>query len=280
MSFWLELYHRENDVWLRAHIVRILFIRFGREFLASALKLLTDEPAQFVQWELMHGNIEMREGAWFRDYWELWQPHELQYRLSFPQGWERGDMVIDDVNDLLAWLEEGRPPKHPWVRNHMLYGLARNVTPDQTRRFLRMINTLPDKAEHWWLLMPLDDPQALPLLRYWATLSAPKQQQEQLVGKIFRLESSLRNGMQSQSLKACCHPTKVCVLSWVKVTDIVDDTDPITSEDEARAWLERTGKKGLVIKFTDTLSRIAQVQRTNGEVQRWEHLYGCWTRVQ
>ncbi len=280
MLLWLELYHRENDVWLRAHIVRILFIRFGREFLAPALKLLADEPAQFVQWELMHGNIETREGAWFRDYWELWQPHELQYRLSFPQGWERGDMAIDDVDDLLAWLEKGRPPKHPWVSNHMLYGLARNVTPDQTRRFLRIINTLPDKAEHWWLLTPLDDPQALPLLRYWATLSAPKQQREQLANEIFRLESSLKDGSPSRGLKTCCHPTKACLLSSVNVTAIIDDTDPITSENEARAWLERTDKKGPIIKFTDTLGRIARVQRTNGEVERWEHLYGCWTRVQ
>ncbi|MEE8297409.1 MAG: hypothetical protein V3R26_06220, partial [Hyphomicrobium sp.] len=188
--------------------------------------------------------------------------------------------AADDVDDLFAWLEKGRPPKHPWVRNHMLYGLARNVTPDQTRRFLRIINTLPDKAEHWWLLTPLDDPQALPLLRYWATLSAPKQQREQLANEIFRLESSLNDGSPSRSLKTCCHPTKACLLSSVNVTAIIDDTDPITSEDEARAWLERTDKKGLVVEFTDTLGRIAQVQRASGEVERWEHLYGCWARVQ
>lgn len=280
IQFWLERYHRETDAWLRAHIVRILFIRFGREFLGHALELLADEPTQYVQWELMHANIEIREGAWFRDYWELWQTHTLQYRLSFPQGWERGEMATDDVNDLLVWLENGHRPKHLWVRNHMLYGLASDITPEQTRRFLRIVNTLPDKVEHWWVLTPLDYPQALPLLRYWATLSAPEQQQKQLADKIFYLERMLKNGSQVSAVKTCCHPTRACLLSWVEVGSITNNTRPITNEDEARAWLERTQRQSLVITFTDTLSRIAQVKHPGGGVEQWEHLYGCWTRVQ
>lgn len=281
ISFWSSLYEREKDAWLRAQIVRILFIRFEREFLGSALRLLVNEPTQYIQWELMHGSIEIREGAWFRDYWELWQTHTLQYRLSFPQGWARSELPLDDVEEMLVWLEMGDRPKHPWVRNHMLYGLASNIRPDHTRRFLRIFNSIPEKAEHWWILMPLGDPQALPLLRYWLTLGSPEQQREMLANKIFSLESAVTGGSRLSPAQTCCYPTKTCLLMWIEAEAVRENESLITNEEQARVWLEGTPdtSRDLVIEFTDTLGRVARVHGAGEKVKQWEHLYGCWTRT-
>jgi hypothetical protein len=68
IDFWTELFNGEEDAWQRAQIARIGFARFGKTFATPALALLRGEPVQYVQWELMHGNIEVREGAQFRDY--------------------------------------------------------------------------------------------------------------------------------------------------------------------------------------------------------------------
>ena len=57
----------------------------------------------------------------------------------------------------------------------------------------------------------------------------------------------------------------------------------ITTEEQAKAWL--AGAQGTSLEpeilFTDALGRIALVTRFGGESpERWEHLYGCWRRVQ
>jgi hypothetical protein len=56
----------------------------------------------------------------------------------------------------------------------------------------------------------------------------------------------------------------------------------IESESELSAWLEESGSDGAEprIVFTDRLQRTAEVHRAAGtEPERWQHLYGCWRRV-
>ena len=240
IDFWVDLYRNENDAWQRAQLVRIGFARFGRDFLATALKLLADEPVQYVQWELAHGNIELREGAKWRDYWDIWLTLTLQFRLDFPEG--TGAMSDDDLAALLDWLETGAYPQHPWVRNHLLYGMARHVDGKLVRRFLRVFDAHPEKTANWWVLGPMSDPQALPLLRYWATLETDDQQRDELERNIRGMESRLPDSSGSAggsgSAISCCEPTRACLVAAVGTPTV--DSVPIAvieTEEQAQAWL-------------------------------------------
>ena len=277
IEFWTNLYRWEEDAWQRAQLVRIGFARFGQAFATPALELLADEPVQYVQWELTHGNIDLREGARFRGYWDIWQPPTLQFRLNFPDG--SGRMKDHDVDALLSWLEKGARPRHPWVHNHLLYRLARHVSGRDTRRYLRIFDSIPEKAEHWWVLQNLADAQALPLLRHWHMLEAKEGQRDVLVKLIARLEDA---GPQSRrSRETCCHPTPECLLSWIHALPARGHEVKITTAEQAKAWLQGTSTASVEIRFTDSLSRIALVTRPGvEEAGRWEHLYGCWRRTQ
>jgi len=280
IDFWMELFNGEEDAWQRAQIARIGFARFGKTFATPALALLRGEPVQYVQWELMHGNIEVRKGAQFRDYWDIWQPPTLQFRLNFSEG--GGRMDKQDLEQLLFWLEIGARPRNPWVRNHMLYGLARHISGKQTRRYLRIFDSLPDKTSHWWILQNLSDARALPLLRYWHTLESEEQQQDILLKLIVRLENR-RLESRRAARGACCQPNRECLVSWITTLPADGQDMEITTEEQAKAWL--AGAEGTSLEpeilFTDALGRIALVTRHGGESpEQWEHLYGCWRRVQ
>ncbi len=280
IDFWTELLNGEEDAWQRAQIARIGFARFGKTFATPALALLRGEPVQYVQWELMHGNIEVREGAQFRDYWDIWQPPTLQFRLNFSEG--GGRMDEQDLEELLFWLEIGARPRNPWVRNHMLYGLARHISGKQTRRYLRIFDSLPDKTSHWWVLQNLSDARALPLLRYWHTLESEEQQRDILLKLIVRLENQ-RSGSRQAAQGTCCQPTRECLISWITTLPVNGQDMEITTEEQAKAWL--AGAEGTSLEpeilFTDALGRVALVTRHGGESpERWDHLYGCWRRVQ
>ena len=291
IDFWVELYGNEQDAWQRAQLVRIGFARFGREFLDTALELLATEPQQYVQWELMHGNIEVREGAKWRDYWDIWLTPTLQFRLDFPE--DSGAMPDADRDALFAWLETGAYPQNPWVRNHMLYGMARHVDADSTRRFLRIFDALPEKAANWWILGPLSDPAALPLLRYWATLETSEQQRGELAGNIRGMESRLANSSGpsggtggSAGAISCCAPTRACLLAAIDSGGFEPAPLPvIETEEQARAWLddetiEVAPRPAAQISFLDELERIAVVTwPVQDRSERWEHLFGCWRRV-
>jgi hypothetical protein len=168
------------------------------------------------------------------------------------------------------------------VRNHMLYGLARHISGKQTRRYLRIFDSLPDKISHWWILQNLSDARALPLLRYWRTLESEEQQQDILLKLIVRLENR-RPESKRAAQGTCCQPTRECLVSWITRLPVDGQDREITTEEQARAWLAGAESTSLEpeILFTDALGRVALVTRHGGESpERWEHLYGCWRRVQ
>lgn len=291
---WVDLYRREEDAWQRAQLVRIGFARFGREFLDTALELLATEPVQYVQWELMHGNIEVREGATWRTYWDLWLTPTLQFRLDFSEG--SSGMASADLDALLSWLESGARPQHPWVRNHMLHGMARHIDGDSTRRFLRIFDAHADKAANWWILSPLQDPVALPLLRYWATLDTDEQQRAELERNIRGMEARLRDSSPRTGTgptASCCEPTRACLLTTVESSAgdasigsvAANASVVIATEQQAQDWLraepaELTATAAPEIAFLDELERIAIVSWPGRDRRkRWEFLFGCWRRV-
>lgn len=276
IGFWTGLLRGEEDGWQRAQVARIAFARFGREFSTTALGLLAEEAVQYVQWELMHGCLETREGARFRDYWDIWQPTTLVFRLYFPEGGGR-EVAEAELDEILSWLETGARPRHPWVLNHLLYRLAGKVSGRHTVRYLRIVDRLPEKAEQWWSLSGLSDAGALPLLRYWLAASAQGPQRDQLEKLIVRLETP-RADTAIASTQTCCRPTGECLLSWIRAFPAGHAAHPISSAEEARAWLDQDAATAPEprIRFTDSLGRRAVVTLGLGREERWEHLYGCW----
>ena len=275
-AFWTRLFREERDAWQRAQLARVGFARLGSGFLEPALELLAGEPSQYVQWELMHGNIERREGARFRTYWDLWDHPTLQMHLNFARG--NGEMPERDVDALLDWIESGRQPLNRVVYNHFLYGLARHVRGTDTRRFLKSFDSREDLTRSFWILAPLEDAQALPLLLYWQTLEIAEQsQRDGLERVIVKLEA---RGSRITVDAACCQPTRECLLAWVRRSP-ASVSASIRNAEEASAWLEGppqpTGEPS--IAFLDSLSRVAEVTWQDRTEERWEHLYGCWRPV-
>ncbi len=279
VEFWVKLFRKETDGWQRGNLVQIGFGRFGRDFLKTALELLRTEPVQYVQWELMHGNIEVREGARFRDYWDIWFPVGLQLRLNFPVHEQRRRMSEQDLQELLDWLERNRP-LNDVVRNHMLYGLAEHVQGQAVRRFLRIFNALADRNRNWWILWNIPDAQVLPLLRYYLTVSAPEEQQSQLTNLIERLENKSKE-RRGQPGDRCCQPTEECLLAHVR-PKVREPEASITTEAEARAWLQgqESSAPPIKLEFLDPLQRVAETLVASQPSQRWEFLYGCWQYVE
>lgn len=273
---WSDYYHAEADAWQRAQLVRIGFARFGRDFLPAALEWLGDEPVQYVQWELMHGNLQVRRGARWREYWDVWLPPTLQFRLDHAVG--AGDLPNADLQTLLAWLEGGSQPRDPWVRNHFYHGLAGQVGAGDVRRFLSLFNALADKTEQWWVLSPLDEPEALPALRYWQTLESSEQQQTGLENIVRRLEARQRD--RSGAGEGCCTPDAQCLIE--RAAAAVNREARIDSENDLNAWLADPGSNSIEprIVFTDRLQRAALVHHAAGDSpEHWQHIFGCWRRL-
>ena len=276
--FWVDRYRREQDPWLRGHIVRSAYILFGRSFLKQALDLLATEPSQYVQWQLLHGNLAIRQDYVLRDEWDLWIPATLQFRLDHHGPATK--MISRDTNDLLGWFEQGKRPDNRIVRNILLEELVRAIPPEQTRRFLRVLHRQPEKSSAWWVLGNLNDPDALPMLRYWKSLPASKEQLDSLNSAIRNLEAQLSRGKPGE-MPVCCLPERICLVSQVRRQELTAGAVHIETEQQALAWLDqKDGDKGGVdIRFTDPLERMAEVRLGTAALQRWEHLYGCWQRV-
>ncbi len=276
IGYWSGILHREPDAWLRHQALINAFGHYGRQFAPAALTLLATEPSQYMQWQLMQGNIETRQGQRFRTYWDIWIPVTLQFMLVFPDPGHGDKMSPPDQNDLLRWLETGHRPQDRVVFNHMLYNLLPHARGDNTRRALTFFNNLPDRNNHWWILMPLEDTAALPLLRYYETLPAPKDQHEQLPAIITRLE---RRQAMPENRATCCETTAACLRSLLERDSSVDLK--IESEQSARAWLKGTPapEAPYNIVFSGPLKRTARVHRTNGPDEHWQYLYDCWRRT-
>ena len=133
------------------------------------------------------------------------------------------------------------------VLNHTIYHLADFTSGDDTRRLLRIFNALPQRNQNWWILQPLRDPAALPILHYWGTLPAPPatpsmpsitDQQQVLDRLIARLENVKPGNAKVPG--ACCAATEECLLQQLRQeaasSAALADTQ-IHSEEEARKWL-------------------------------------------
>jgi hypothetical protein len=276
VDYWTRLARNTANVWERHQIVINAWSRFGRKFAPAALELLKTEPSQYVQWELWDGNFQTRQGHIYRPYWNIWIPVNILVPMSFPESdGPIGKPVMEesDLNALLSWRESGAQPKDPWVANHMLYNLGEFVSGAYTLRWLRLFNAHPERNKNWWILGDFQDPAALPLLEYWSTLPAPKDQTEMLKGRILYLQS--RAHSKSAAARACCEPTEACLLEHVKSAP--GEPETIHTEAGARQWLrgERPSSE-VTVDYTDPLKRAATVHKKTGAEEHWEYLYDCW----
>ena len=287
-AYWQRLESQTTNVWEQHQIVINAWASWGAKFAPAALEMLGSAPAQYVQWELLDGNLDTRMGEKYRTYWDIWMPANiiLVQKEDEVQHSFNGAAPMDEanLNTLLAWLESGKRPHDQWVWNHLLYHLGDFVSGDDTFRLLRLFNALPQRNQSWWILQTLRDPAALPILRYWATLPAqPNQanQQQMLAGVITRLQNAAAGGVAGAKSAACCGPTEDCLRQQLSASALAasDAAAPeIRTEEEARAWLARKAAPpaAFSIRFTDDLRRDAVVSRAGAAEQHWQYLYDCW----
>jgi len=274
---WTTLAREASNVWERHQAVICAFGRWGRDFAPAALKLLETEPAQYVQWELMNGNLTTRRGGAYRTRWDIWLPVNIMVALEDVPS-DSDTIGAADLNELLAWLESGARPQDPSVGNHLLYQLAGSVRGEGTRRWLRLFAARPDLPQSWWILANLRDPAALPILRYWSTLPTSKDQAETLNYVIDTLAKNVASG--GTQMAACCQPREACLVA--QATRAAGPPQvAIRSEDDAAKWLASGSapEADVVVRFTDASNRIAVVRAGDGAEQRWQYLYDCWRRV-
>ncbi|HEY6937239.1 MAG TPA: hypothetical protein VI424_08815 [Terriglobales bacterium] len=276
INYWATLLRMEPQIWLRHQILINAFGRFGRQFAPVALDLLASESSQYIQWQLMQGNIETRMGQRFRTYWDMWIPVGLQFLVVFPDPGHQGTMSATDQEQLLRWLESGHLPQDRVVLNHMIYALISQTRGRDTRRLLTVFNNFPDRNKNWWILTPLEDASGVPLLKYYATLPAPNDQHQQLAALIENLQR--RNGEPEKEKSTCCEPTAAC-LRGILGDERAQQT-AIRSEQSARAWLAGSSSTTTYrISFSGPLNRTAVVHRPGKRDQHWQYLYDCWRRT-
>jgi hypothetical protein len=278
VDYWKRLAQRTPNVWERHQIVINAYGRWGEKFLPAALELLKMDTAQYVQWELLNGNLEMRQGREYRNYWDIWIPADVLLVLQFDDAQWRPPMDTAQLDVMLDWLDAGARPRDPVVLNHMIFHLLAFSSGDDTRRLLRIFDKLPQRNENWWILQPLRDPTALPVLTYWSTLPAPPNQQEILKHLVENLSNE--HAKRETKTKACCEATEACLIEQVK-----QNAPPATlvkyeihSEEDARRWLNigASHEPEIKVRYADDLKRAAIVRRPDGSEERWEYLYDCW----
>ncbi len=281
VDYWKRLAQRTPNVWERHQIVINAWGRWGGKFAPAALELLKTDTAQYAEWELLNGNLETRQGREYRNYWDIWIPADVLTVLEFDDAQGRFEMEPAGLDAMLDWLESGARPRDPVVLNHMIYHLAAFTSGDDTRRLLRIFDKLPQRNQNWWILQTLRDPAALPLLKYWSTLPAPKDQQEMLERTIGSLGS--RSANLGAASKSCCEATEECLLQQVRHSDSSAGfaAVEIHSEDEARKWLNggAVAPVELKVHYTDELKRSAVVRRDDGREEHWQYLYDCWQNL-
>lgn len=284
VQFWADLFRDEENAWLRAHITLIGYVHFEREFFPAALELVATEPSFYVRKELLGGNIAIRRGEVFRIYWDIWLTPEVSHRGMFPRRERLPRMASEDVEELLAWVES-HPEADITARNAFLSAIAPHVRGNRTRRLLRLVNVLPERQTHVWVVRQISDPAALPLLRYWFTLEPPRPTgQESFLENAIRALEGRSPARQASRPWPCCQPTQACLTAWALAPHAEEEEATITSEEEALTWLRRSvadwEEADLAVEFQDSLERVALVHRRGvPKPERWEHLYGCWVRV-
>lgn len=281
VSYWTHLARQTKNAWERHQVMINAWGRWGRKFAPAALELLKSEPAQYVQWELLNGNLQTRQDHVYRDLWDIWLPVNVLVLMEFPESGghpSKPGMSREDVNDLLSWLESGARPRDAWVSNHMLYNLAGLVSGDDTRRLLRIFNAHPQRNKNWWIIASLHDPDALPLLEYWSSLPAPQDQADMLKGRVKFFQGRMRS--HPSRAAACCQATEACLRE--QLDRVEPSTAELHSDEEARRWLARGGASAgeFTIHYTDPLKRSAVVRSKDGREQRWEYLYDCWRNTE
>lgn len=282
VDYWKRLAERTPNVWERHQIVIDGFGRWGRNFVPAAMELLKTDPAQYVQWELLDGSLDLREGCEYRDYWDIWIPADILVVQQRDES--KGVLALEpkELDAMLAWLGAGARPRDPVVLNHLIYHLAEFTSGDDTRRLLRIFNMLPQRNQNWWILQTLRDPVALPLLAYWSTLPAPQDQKDMLLHTIDALQRRRPNRAASP---VCCEATEACLLQQLKNSAAAaasaqnqPQQTAIHSEEEARRWLQdvEPAGGGFKIRYVDELKRSAIVGRSDGTQENWQYLYDCW----
>jgi hypothetical protein len=200
----------------------------------------------------------------------------LQFLVVFPDPGHQGTMSAADQEQLLRWLESGHRPQDRVVLNHMIYALISQTRGRNTQRLLTVFNTFPDRNKNWWILTPLEDATALPLLKYYAGLPSPNDQHQQLTALIGNLQR--RNNEPEKRKATCCEPTAACLRSmlWEQQAQQTE----IRSEQSARAWLAGSSSVAAYrISFSGPLNRTATVHRAGKRNQHWQYLYDCWRRT-
>jgi hypothetical protein len=286
-AYWQRLVQQTTNVWEQHQIVINAWSRAGAKFAPTALDMLGTVPAQYVQWELLDGNLDTRMGEPYRTYWDIWMPANIllvQQEDDLQRAPGASAMDETNLNTLLAWLESGKRPQDQWVWNHLIYHLAALVAGDDTFRLLRLFDALPQRNQSWWIVQNLRDPATLPVLRYWATLAAPQSQQQMIEGAITRLQNAAAHPPAGAKSAACCGPTEDCLRQQLSASALAvgDASAPeIHSDDEARAWLARKSAppEEFAIRFTDDLKRSAIVSRAGAPDEHWQYLYDCWRDV-
>jgi hypothetical protein len=281
VDYWKRLAQSTPNVWERHQIVINAWGRWGGKFAPAALELLKTDGAQYVQWELLNGNLETRQGREYRNYWDIWIPADVLAVLQFDDAQRPAAMEPAELDAMLDWLVADARPRDAVVLNHMIYHLAAFTSDDDTRRLLRIFDKLPERNQNWWILQTLRDPQALSLLRYWSTLPAPRDQQEMLEHTIGSLVS--RSASRGSAVKLCCEATEECLLQHVRHSDKTNGVvaPEIHSEQDARKWLDggATPVDEFKIRYEDELKRSAVVRRGDRTEEHWEYLYDCWQRT-
>lgn len=281
VDYWKRLAQRTPNVWERHQIVIGAFGRWGRAFAPAALELLKTDGAQYVQWELLNGNLETRQGCEYRNYWDIWIPANVLVTLVYDEAQRRPPLEQKEIEAMLDWLDAGGRPRDSVVLKHTIYHLAEFTLGDDTRRLLRIFNELPQRNQNWWILQTLRDPATLPLLRYWSTLPAPSDQQQTLGHVIASLEN--RSPRKATGATVCCEATEECLLQHLKQdsASTAQADAEIHSEYEAHKWLAGGTAVGsdFNITYTDDLKRSAIVRRSEGSEENWQYLYDCWRRT-
>jgi hypothetical protein len=77
-------------------------------------------PSQYLQWELLDGNLETRQGREYRNYWEIWIPADVLLVLQHDQAQDRPAMNEKNLDAMLEWLDAGSRPQDPPVFNSLL----------------------------------------------------------------------------------------------------------------------------------------------------------------
>lgn len=285
-AYWQRLAQQTTNVWEQHQIVIDAWGSWGAKFAPTALDMLATTQAQYVQWELLDGNLDTRMGEKYRTYWDIWMPANIllvqqEDELLRPPGPE--SMDESQLDTLLAWLESGKRPQDQWVWNHLIYHLAAMVSGDDTFRLLRLFNALPQRDQNWWIVQNLRDPAPLPILRYWATLPVEMNQvnqQQMLRATIARLQNAAAHPPARTQSAACCGPTEDCLRQQLSASAAAAGTPDVVihSDEEARAWLAQKSAppEAFAIRFTDDLHRSAIVTSKSGAEQHWQYLYDCW----